>query len=151
MGTTVERHTHVDFQEGVECLIGERVASANVNYAKIMGAFFILVGIVGIPYAGVTVLGYGLSPAVNLLHISTGVLWIAAVMTFDGTYARMLNQVIGIAYFTLGAFGLSEAAAQVQELFNLTTMSTMLNLIIGVVTLGFGWGVNQSHLKHWWP
>ncbi|ORU90706.1 MAG: hypothetical protein A6F71_07055 [Cycloclasticus sp. symbiont of Poecilosclerida sp. M] len=151
MGTTVERHTHVDFEEGVECLIGEREAIANVTYAKFMGVVFILFGIVGIPYAGETLLGIGLTPAHNFLHIMTGVLWIAAVMTFDGTYARMLNQVIGLAYLTLGAFGLSESVPQIHVLFNLNEMTTVFNVVIGLVTLGVGWGVNTSHLKHWWP
>ncbi|MBL4744160.1 MAG: DUF4383 domain-containing protein [Cycloclasticus sp.] len=151
MGTTIERHTHVDLEEGVQCLMGERKGIANVKYAKFMGVAFILFGIFGMVYAGEAVLGFGLSPAQNLLHLITGVLWIAAVMTFDGTYARMINQVNGILYFSLGAFGLSQAAPDVVALFNINTVSTMFNLFIGLVTLGFGWGINQSHLKHWWP
>lgn len=151
MGTTVERHTHLDLKEGVACLIGERHAIANVTYAKVMGALFIIIGLVGMPFVGQTVLGIGFSSAHNVFHIMAGVVWVLAVMIFDGTYARMANQVIGIAFLAMGAFGLSQAAPLVHQLFNLTPTSSVLSLVIGLVTVGFGWGVNQSHLKHWWP
>ena len=151
MGSTVERHTHVDLEEGVACLIGERKAIANVTYAKVMGAVFLVLGIFGMFYTGDTLLGIGMSSMYSSLHILAGVLWVGAVMTFDGTYARMINQVVGIMFIALGAFGLSESVPQIHALFNLNSMSTIFNLIFGFVTAGIGWGVNTSHLKHWWP
>lgn len=107
---------------------------------KILGAAFLLIGIVG--FVAPTLMGFHLSPAHNMVHIVSGI--IALYFGFAGTLsgARGFCLVFGIVYLALGIFGmvLGVGADKMWHAGPLTLgMSDHgLNLILGAVFLAGG-------------
>ena len=71
---------------------------------KILGVAFLLIGIVG--FVAPTLMGFHLSPALNMVHIVSGV--VALYFGFAGSLsgARGFCLVFGIVYLALGIFGM---------------------------------------------
>ena len=107
---------------------------------KILGAAFLLIGIVG--FVAPTLMGFHLSPALNMVHIVSGI--IALYFGFAGTLsgARGFCLVFGIVYIALGIFGmvLGVGADKMWHAGPLTLgMSDHgLHLILGVIFLAGG-------------
>ena len=149
MGATVERHTHVHLGEGVRHF-WEDHHRVNIEYAKYVGFILMTLGVIGIPYAGEQFIIFTLTPLQNAGHLATGMFLIAAVIFFDGSFARLANQIVGPFCMIIAAYGLSEMTP-VTTLFNLNTLEILFYMFFGLLTAYIGWGKDLSHLKHWWP
>ncbi|ORU94130.1 MAG: hypothetical protein A6F72_08335 [Cycloclasticus sp. symbiont of Poecilosclerida sp. N] len=149
MGSTVERHTHMHVEEGVQCL-WENHHKVNIEYAKYLGFSLMVLGVVGIPYAGEQFLFFVLTPLQNSAHIISGMFLVASVLLFDSSYARLANQIVGPLCIIIAMYGLS-GMTPATTLLNLNTAEILFYMGFGMATAYVGWGRDLSHLKHWWP
>lgn len=145
MGSTVERHTHLHIDEGVNDFLTDH-HSINIEYAKYMGLSLIALGLVGIPFVGESWLFFTLTQLQCTGHLLSGMLLVASVIVFDGSYARLINQIIGPFCMVIAAYGLS-AMTPVTSLFNLNNAEIIFYMLLGLMTAIIGWG---SDFKHWW-
>lgn len=123
MGATVERHTHLHLKDGIDHL-WENHHRVNIEYAKYVGFLLIILGVVGIPYAGEQFLIFVLTPLQNFGHILAGLFLVASVVLFDSSFARMANQVVGPFCIIIAAYGLSDMTPAT-PLLNLSTIEVL--------------------------
>lgn len=102
--------------------------------ATVLGAAFILVGLIGFVAPGL--LGFHLSTAHNLVHLISG----AAALYFGlaGTLAgaRLFDLVFGAVYGLLGVAGFVAGAPGTPSMPGMAADSRLLKVIPGVLELG---------------
>ena len=149
MGTTVERHTKLHLREGIQHFWQDH-HRVNIEYAKYVGFALLALGLVGIPYADNQFLFFSLSALQSMGHLVTGMFLLVAVIAFDGSFARLANQVVGPFCMIIAAYGLSEMTP-VNALFSLNSAEILFYMCFGLITALVGWGQDVSSFKHWWP
>jgi len=137
MGTTIERHAHLHVDDGVHKLWTDH-HSLNIEYAKYVGFLLILIGLAGIPFAGETFIFFTLTQLQCTGHIITGMCLLASVIFFDGSYASLMNQIIGPFCIIMGVYGLS-GVTPVTVFFNLNIAEIIFYILFGVITAVIGW------------
>ncbi len=97
----------------------------NQTLAKVLGVVLLLFGIVGF-LVGDSLVGFGLNPLHNIVHLLTG-----AVFAWAGFAAsapvHKVNQIVGIVYIIVGLVGF----AGVLGFLNVNLADNVLHLIIG--------------------
>lgn len=113
---------------------------------KILGVVFLLLGIAG--FAAPTVMGFHLGPALNLVHIVSGIA--ALYFGFAGSLsgAKGFSLIFGIVYLALGIFGMTMGvgADRMWALgpLHLGTPDHGLHILLGAIFLAAGLFTKKS-------
>lgn len=106
------------------------------TYSLILGAVLLIVGIAGYVTGGADLLGFGLSPTHNLVHVLSGIVGLAA--GWGGLkYAKWYCLIFGAVYGLVTILGFLNVAAVV-DLLNLNAADNFLHLVIAASALGVG-------------
>ena len=83
------------------------------RFAQVLGAVYVLVGLLGFAFTGFAnfagtsddkLLLFGVNPLHNIVHIAVGALWLASSRTEAS--ARAVSTLIGAVYLVVGVLGL---------------------------------------------
>lgn len=129
-------------------MIGIATNDINALVAKVMGAVFVVIGLLGFvmnPILGL----FGVNALHNIVHLLSGIVLLAVGFMNNGVYARVTNQVFGVVYLLVAILGFlslgfivdllgldAEGAAPVWD--------NVLHLLLAVVFLAVGFGVRAT-------
>ena len=100
------------------------------TYTLILGAVFLIIGIMGYVKGGTEMYGFGLTPTHNLIHVLTGVIAVASALA-GMKFTRWFCLIFGAVYGLVAIAGFLNIPAVVQML-NLTLAGNMLHLIVAL-------------------
>lgn len=135
-------------QTGGSGVIGIAHNDINAMVAKVFGAVFVLIGLLGFvmnPILGL----FGVNALHNIIHLLSGIVLLAAGFANHGAYARVTNQIFGVVYLLVTILGF----LRIEAFINLlgmdaqgapVTADNVLHLLLAVVFLAVGFGV-RSH------
>jgi hypothetical protein len=105
--------------------------------ATVMGALFLLVGIIGLLGVADNMLGFHLSVAHDLIHLVTGAVFLYIGLRGTLSAARMLCIAFGAVYLLLGLAGFLFGTDQASTMPGMTMGNTrLLRIIPGQLELG---------------
>ncbi|CAA9326195.1 MAG: hypothetical protein AVDCRST_MAG93-5971 [uncultured Chloroflexia bacterium] len=111
-----------------------------INYAKIIGAVVLVVGILGLLFGNPRILGFNSDIVEDIVHLSTGA--IMAYVGFaqrDNRLARTVVGALGVVYLVVGILGFVDPSlfGLIPNLYNLA--DNLLHLGLGVLGIIIGY------------
>ncbi|HLD12389.1 MAG TPA: DUF4383 domain-containing protein [Candidatus Nanoarchaeia archaeon] len=112
--------------------------SLQTTWAKILGFVLLIVGVLGFFMTSPLLSIFEVDFLHNLIHVVTGLLGIWAAF---GGWATMFNKWFGSIYLLLAILGFFGA---VDSIMAINAADHWLHLIIGLVTVGIGFGTEAE-------
>jgi hypothetical protein len=115
------------------------------RFAQVFGAVYVLVGVLGFAFTGLSdvaapssdkLILFGVNPLHNLVHIAVGALWLASSRSESA--ARAVSTLIGAVYLLVGVLGLFVTGSSDLNLLNLNQPDNALHLASAALGLYFG-------------
>ncbi len=114
-------------------------------WALIMGYALTVFGIVGL-LAGVSLPVLGLTPAISVVYLITGLVSLFFAYYLSGAYTLTFDRVVGFLYVALAIAGFAVVAAGARLVLGLLPVAigvNVLNLAVGVISLIAGFAVKE--------
>ncbi|MGE5827205.1 MAG: DUF4383 domain-containing protein [Micromonosporaceae bacterium] len=134
-------------------LAGVRTGRLNTLVSGVIGAVFVVVGLLGFTvsgghdlagHTGGQLLGlFEVNTLHNVVHLAVGAVMVAVAIA-GSRAARTANVVIGAVYLALGVLGLFITGGNPLNVIALNGADNGLHLVIGAALLGIGLGADRD-------
>lgn len=134
-------------------LAGVRTGRLNMLVSGVVGAVFVVVGLLGFTvsgghdlagHTGGQLLGlFEVNTLHNVVHLAVGAVMVAVAIA-GGRAARTANVLIGAVYLALGVLGLFITGDNPLNVIALNGADNGLHLVIGTALLGVGLGADRD-------